>query len=921
MSLRLKSVSVVAITILGGGCDPVGPPVSVPRSDVCNVGVRPLACVTVPERVTGILVDGVQEPAQYYGAMEMPIVNVQDQDVEGKVFALRDVEQNRLHLFFKGLGFQFGTSEFGVAIDNDRFDAAPAQMGPNDRRYLIDRTTGAIRTQRAGALSGSSVSAWFNETEPQPGYEARLGRCVPEPETNLERCDVEMAIPLPPSALEEPAKGLLPGIGIAVSGSRRRIVMPEEISLAPNDGVLTDRTVATTLLFGRPPGIPFTFMSWNMAHWGIGLEWDLTGSPFRSVPLASLASVMASYDIVAVQEMWSRTDAATLLALVNGIRAASTPSLPPLFMYGPVTYPPGVLGTMGGGRLGDAQGGVFVFSRFTAIDSDYRVYDQCRGEDCLKPKGVQWVRLALDPPTAADLGTPCSSTNPAAGIGCPGTPTTEAYVDVFNTHLQANTSTLCFLSPQEQIAYISAVLAGCGTLPVPVLCAAAVSTLATIGAAGLTVLCEGRTGPEVIQNQIQEMAEFIREVVGDNDDQPAILAGDFNTDGRRLNACGTDARYGRLLDAFDLVRAGTDPTMPVPDDGLSLSPGDFPWDIDNADVAREMDADYDFTNCGVGTSLGSASNDNRRSSADDGMTLDPTGCPMHECDEVYPFGACPPTPPPPATPLTRDGRIDYLLVRPPVRPELATDPPAYMITQSQTLPVWAPLWPAVATAPTHMCAGPTGSINNSMSVDVPMSGFRISDHRPIVGSFEFTSLRVPARYHPNFDHRLEVRVTSMDATGTPDCVLSGCKPIEPYVRLDGWGVLPDGTRVPQPGEIDRDRCSGWNLSWPEDECMSNWTNVVNAPAGRFDEHRIGYRLFEYDGVLSDDPIATVSPGVDPEFVVRWANSTYDINVRLAPGSNPVGWAGPAPILSSDPFQVCSRLSGTPRMCVDIDVGE
>lgn len=462
------SLSLYLSICLSVACDPPGEDISVPRSNTCNEGVFAQDCVSVPPRFAGgWTIDGNRGPAEYWGAVELPMPNIQARDTAGRVFVTLDVNadtaESTLLLFFDQVGLAPNTESFAAHFDFERWQEDPAVMSNSDRRFLIDLATGATSSERPTTIFGTTL--WSADAVTEPLYQAALGTCTPATGAIEQRCDIEMAIPMPPEALIPPAEGLAPGVGFAVSDSIRAAALPEELSsaeLAPFEEVLFDRSEYISLIFKKPEGVPFTFLSWNVAHWGSDLEWRISGSPFEPVAISQLAEVMYPYDIIAIQEMWDRDDAIGLRNTVNNRRAAA--GLPPMQLIGPASHPPAFLQLFGGGLFGDGHAGLFILSRFPVIAQDSTGYEDCRGEDCFKPKGVQWARLALRTPTAEDLSSNCRQHVP--GSSCPTTPTSEMYIDVFNTHMQARNPQLCDLTPNDRIAYWAVLLGGCEAVPI-----------------------------------------------------------------------------------------------------------------------------------------------------------------------------------------------------------------------------------------------------------------------------------------------------------------------------------------------------------------------------------------------------------------------------------------------------------------------
>jgi hypothetical protein len=867
--------------------EPMGPPLAVPRSDRCNEGTRPMDCVTVPPRgdVTWAI-DGARGTTEYWGAVELPFPDVVRRDASARAFATVDGRRNLL-LFFENVTLEPGR-ELGVHLDFDRWVSDPAILRSTDRRYVTHLETRATRVERP--VTRGARTRW-EPSAMEPGFSS-FSIC-PDRADGVKVCDVEMVISLPPSAFVAPGPNLLPGIGIAVMDTSASHGLPEEIasgvaarfngdSSRADLGTL-DRSQYVSLVFGRPEGTPFTFMSWNVARWGGGVESMIAQAAFDEVSLETLADTMWNHDIVAVQEMWERDDAVRLVELINERRTAA--GLPAFHTPSPVVPPPSFVQTFGGHVLGDHQAGIFVFTHFPVIGEDQMLFEHCRGEDCLKPKGAQWVRLALNAPSPSDVAR-CHK--PRVGAGCPTVPTTEMYVDVFNTHMQARTPDLC--EDGNLAKAWGLITTACTGALLPQACTALYTTILANNAH-----CDEYTSYDLQVLQLHDLAEFVDRVVGDRTDQPALLAGDFNISGRVVEPGDErwDPAYRRMLGMLGLQPEGSTDT----NDAISPHRELFDWDFDHGDIAREEER-YRWADCGFGTSVGKKNEpDEGEGRWDaDGAPDEPGGCPVWSCNGHT------------------AKRLDFLLVRPPQRPESSVEPPGYLLARGGS-EVWTSAWPAATEDPAqHLCSEPDGTYvgGGSARSDFP----RTSDHRPIVGRFELVPLRVPGRFHPDWDHPLHTRVVSMNAKGTRDCWRNVCRPLEPFVRMEGWSLGADATLVPEPGPVRSETCEGWSVSTADSACIDSWSLTQQVVVGDETRHDVVIRLFEED-VTNNDHLATVDPANDPRFQVY--SDAWDLVVDGL-DVPPEGWGGPMPFFSSDP--VCHRTrDARPNLVVCLEMEE
>jgi hypothetical protein len=508
------------------------------------------------------------------------------------------------------------------------------------------------------------------------------------------------------------------------------------------------------------------------------------------------------------------------------------------------------------------------------------MYRDCRGFDCVKAKGVQWVRLSLNPPTADNTSTDCDPVKRAAGQGCPAAPTSEAYVNVFNTHLNAGGDPACDDAELRQLLLTLFVWAG------------PVNPLIATGLEGIiqgTLRC-AENAREVQRRQLRQMSAFVERIAGADPRHLSIISGDFNTNGRLLNRSGDDPSYGDILAELGIGPTSMDRTADAPDDLITPLPGAFSWDIDHGDVARETSIDWLSEGFGTGIGKGDDAKAERRFLA--GRDCDLTDDPATDDNES-------------------DQRIDYILVRTAARPDTAEyEYPLYTLRKGAD-PVWQAPWPG---APGHMCR------------PVPE---RFSDHRPLVASLELVPLRDPPLYHPNRPHDFTFRVTSIDASGLDDCFLGSCNPIDPFVSLVGRRELPSGA-IDEFLRRDSSECEGWTLSFPAEACMTDWTFTdLHVPMDHA-AHMGGVKLREADSTSGVDTINTMSPGDHPLLRFRWADGFVSLRDFDTMSVVPDGWSEVCPadefvncdrrVFNNDPVQHCTR-DRPKHVCLELGIEE
>ncbi len=811
-----------------------------PGPDLCNAGVGPSFCWTVPPRAQVGLpgqTDGTLDPGEAFGSVEFPFLNLALQEpASGSVLIAIDEELSTLEVRVKAarttaVGSGASLPTLIVYLDHDRFRSGSRLPTSEDRAYALDLETGSTQL-----LIPDATGAWQAVAPPsdEPSWEARLGPVRPVREGVFE-FDAELALPLPSLG----TSGSTPGLGLAVAqveaGDIAQAAMPEELAASadasPAPVRANDRRFFQTLFFGPPKGIPIQFATWNVKRFTAAMHVvDKEGFDDSLVDDADIGRFLVSYDVVVLQEGWDTAKVKAIRDAANAARAQE--GLPPFQLYGPVEFdyddPP--LREKLGRNLSfppnypnEGQGGLFVLSHWPKIDGDFRVYSQCKGEDCLKPKGTLWVRLWINPPT--DLSDQCQALyDQYAGdfpppSGCPLPPSADHYLDVFTTHLQAGGNALCDLSSGflDGIAEISGSQEFAQQFRDP-------------------GLCPDLSTTELRQSQLQEMGDFIDAVLGDRRDRPAIIAGDFNINGVHLN--WTDPmngestnEYGWLLHYLGLGASTIDPWLQEVQDGISPWPDLFGWDIDHGDLGLEEIPDLTVwldPDNGLGTSVGK-----------DG--------------------------------LSPRSRIDHIFVRPPLPTDfLNQGAAAYLMARGNGGSVWQPLWP-----------GPWWDETNAAwwgTID------RYSDHMPVRSSLELVPLRAAPKYHRAWSHRMEVRVTSADATNVDDCLY--CGKADPYVRIQ---LTRDGAST----TFKSGSCTGIpHVAWLDDDCAGDWNMLSDQPTSGMSlvsDARI--ELWERDIAAGgdDDPIPTLTGGDNPLLRIDWDAGLFQVYKADAFPLRPSNW--------------------------------
>jgi hypothetical protein len=732
----------------------------IPSSMTCNQGLAGKQCVQVPPISTPAAarwtIDGVMAAHEYSGATEVPFtLDSGGRGGNGRVLIQRVNDTTPLatpsrfaYVFLDRVPVPIwptGTDAWvDLYFDFARFDGVDKFVTGEDRRVRLNLLTGAASVQ---TVTGSgSTSSWTTIATPA-GFVAAPGGCTVDSAASLVAfCSGELRLALPSSATSAPGVALAPGIGFFARHPEVRGSAPE----VPSSGfsqTTRERTHWPTLLFARPRGFPLKIMTWNIRRFG-----DDTQSPgFDAVPEDEIGKFLAKNDVVTIQEGWDDDEVNKVLDAANTARADA--GLPKFHLIGPGDFgaaKQAILTTVVS-ALESTAGGLYVMTHLPVVGSGYRAFpsSMCRGEDCLKAKGVMWTRLALNNPETAD--PTCLK---GRGTSCDKPPSGDDYVDIFTTHLQADDPLLCGADFQ---AIKAAILTNLALLdvapPFTTVLAALMADLLLLMDTDLN--CYSLDDAEARAMQLDHMDKFVDAIQSERGDRAVILTGDFNIDGRDI----TGAEYRSMLQRLHIASPATPAS-----DLISVLPAQFTFDIDHGDLARER-TDLDFA---TGRCLGTSIDET-------GGSPDP-GCPF---DGNFDGKA----------------RLDYILVRPPTLPALATTDPRWIAMLGPQ--PWSSPFPSNGTG----FGGPPD---------------RLSDHKPVVSDVELAPLATPPKYHANWPHEVELRVTGINATQISDCPT--CGPVDPYVTLRSATVAATV-------ELDTigDECTddAWP-SFPASGCTGNW---------------------------------------------------------------------------------------------------
>ncbi len=660
--------------------------------------------------------------------------------------------------------------------------------------------------------------------------------CADDPSTPaVARCSAELSIPIHFYDInvlpESGGKKLSPGIGFGIRAAGNTGAAPEFLTSYGTVGqLLGDRASLPTLLFGPPPKqaqFPLKVMSWNLRLF----ESDGLRNPFQDINMQQYASIMATQDIVAIQEGWYRPYVQDVLDEVNKIRAAKSTGqhpLPPMHLLGPVDFSPSLskaieqsVGTFAlctaatFQKNQDAEcetsgthGGLWIMTHLPLMKSDRMVFEEncpdgkacCKGEDCFRAKGVQYVRLGLTHVSLAkeqchgEFGG--GDEQPAA---CKPLDSGDQFIDIFNAHLQSSNPTLC-----SSDAYKSTVIAAIVAAAVDPGAAAGLLTLKALSDVNLN--CNA-SDAKVRENQLQLMNAFVAAEAAK--DRPALILGDFNLDGKPHGAdwSTVPSEYQNVVKELQLGQGAT----PTDDVGVPW-PDDWAWDIDHSDLAQEF-VYNNFTvpwNSSYPPAIGTF------------IGHDPLGTKRIDADYAGHW----------------DGheRFDFALLRPPVPPKSSSFEKTRWVAMKDpgAKYVWTSPWPGLPDD-----FGPP-----------PQS---YSDHKPLALDFVFTSLAVPGRYHPSWKHDITQRVVTADATGEGDCW--GCGKVDPYTKMH-WQVAHASGGTSK-GDFTGSECSNDDhVSWPNDSCTDNWKHSGTHDGSTHEPiyNLLHAELWDDDTTSSDDSL-------------------------------------------------------------------
>ncbi|MEJ7601263.1 MAG: hypothetical protein WKG01_25390 [Kofleriaceae bacterium] len=563
--------------------------------DKCNQGVAPGNCVQAPPATTASprwRVDGVRATGEYAGATQMPyVLNTSSLGGYGTVFAQRVTNTSQvapkrdvLFLYLDDLAVPVGAGgtpfgKFHIYVDYARFEGLDKYAGTEDRRFSVDLKLETLTEYRTSG-SGSTLDWVAMPTE--PGVLFRSGGCRVVPSGKSATCDGELQIPLPASVLKSPVGSTLdPGIGMLVSHVEVAGAMPE-LTSAQHAAATRDRKLWQTVVFGRPRGFPLKVMSWTLSR-GENLLFD-------SVSNAEIGKFLAGNDVVALQEVWRRADA---LAIANAANVERAKTGKPAFkVYGPIDYEPGLSEVFleAASWIDETQGGLFVLTPLDTANQGALVFgtDNCRGDDCFRAKGVQWVRLMLNHP---DLANP--NCREGGAQSCAKPPSGDDYVDIFNMSLQSENPAFCEDDTWQDLKpYVVEAL---DAIPDPwgEILGWIVDLVEVLVENDMH--CDDKTSVQVRNAQLDKANAFIDKISSEAMDRPAIVLGNHNLDGRNI-ANGFYTEMLRKLEISEPLTPGLDI--------INQIPLDYAWDVDHGDLARErIDIAFGTGRC-LGTEIG-----------------------------------------------------------------------------------------------------------------------------------------------------------------------------------------------------------------------------------------------------------------------------------------------------------------------------
>jgi hypothetical protein len=851
-------------------------------SRLCSPFVTPEGCVSVPAsepgpRRRGSLpeIDGVRTKNEYARATELSYADTLHK-ATGTIYVRADQEQVEsplplttvgLSVFLENIPFRAPSTaggregKFLVIVDEDRFTGSTAAYEAGDHYVELDFLLG---TATEGRITKSGVV-----TRPYPNFQ--MGACSSDPSmSQIARCNAELRLTLRPSAVRPfpaPNSDLIPGVGFGVFPKRLYSIgggIPE-LSEGIQSELETNRRLLLTLLLGRPRGFPLQYMTWNVRRSATSA---LAGD-YEKVSDVAIGKYLASLgaDVIGLQEAWNPFKLKLLLAAANDARAAASPPLPPLEAYGPVnqknTAVREIFRMIGGAVIGDdggGSGGLYTLTSLPIAKFDFRPFsvDSCKGEDCLKAKGVQWTRILLNPPTPAN--STCYNINDHRY--CPPPPSGGEYVDVFNLHLQAPNPVLCSDETRRDV-----LLANLGALFFdPITAPQLASALASVSVFLDTQFNCGESDTAIRTAQLAEASAFIDEVTADRKDRPVVILGDFNIDGRMLGA-----EYRSMLKA---LRIGSG--APLNGDLMNPWPSEFTWDIDHGDLAREFVDEWPDGGTCMGTFLGDQTAPTAKCPLGGNMDGDP-----NNSDEEKRTGQ----------------RFDYILLRPPYPIGDPTFTSAKWVAARIDDKPWTSPYPGLGLIyePGKSDKGPPA---------------RLSDHKPVLVGIEHAKLQQPPKFHRFWKHDVTFRVTSADASNESDCM--GCGgAVDPYTLNEGYAIDVPQNYIPMFGGQGSECTNQAIVSWPANGCMSNWSFSAKHDPTEVDEQGYLPMLFDEDDTSGDEAMPVTEYQTWPLIAMQWT-----VPQVLRSSRSGAGKAPPWPVFDTEPIPWCLGHKPT-KMCLEV----
>ncbi len=868
----------------------------------------------------------MRDEKEWTGSAQLAYVNQSSKASDGKIYLAVPQVYNflpsgatflRTHvvLFFENfpIDTRAAPDELGVMrvyLDHDRFTGVDEEIGLKDRLYEFNIIKG-VPLRR---FDGTSGGKWVQYGANFPGFEVATSakNCQPDPTTTaLLRCSAEVRIPLDNSAITkpDPSSSVLPGFGLLITDGQKAPQLGRVNAYPKGHNTLSNNPVGQserrmtwqTILIGRPKGFPLKFMSWNIHRF----KSDSLQEDFKYVTNASIGRFLALNDVVAIQEGWDSKAVEEILQHANIRRKEN--GLPPFNKY----HPPQVvtpqkqkfLEHASSKILGENEvhGGTWIFSHLPAKAQGQWVFQDegkpyCRGDDCFKAKGVQWVRLNLNPadgPAAKcnlDFKSEVLQGTKPDSASCPLSPSGDHYVDIFNTHLQANNSPVCTYHLDKAKYLLEGLLGD--------------SIIEKFGLASLVkkliddeVSCWKPT-ESIREEQLRQFNAFIESVTPERD-RPAILMGDFNINGRDTS----DGEYKAMIDA---LRIGPEQTSGnPPSDIINPWQYDFEHDYDHGDVLRERSEKDAVFQGPIGTFItekgGNFVTDNTQLAKDAGR-------------------------------VNGNERFDFVLIRPPFRPDAPDYKQARWVAlrPEKDTDLWSSPWPGEKNPVIDPNQAP------------PPPPERFSDHKPVLSTIELTPLSQPPVYHPTWKHDWTYRITQANASGIKDCasgfqwLSEDCEYVDIYHLMGAATVVQTGSGLSfVPGE-DKNTinykgygyCETQSVAaWPGHDCTHEWYLSGKHTSTSQISHDGSSEMIDYDTGSPDDGLL-VLPKENKAARVPWVKTIWDaplyknraqIMFFMANGwTNPDTWETWAATVypeDSAPVGACTPY-GIPFVCIE-----